>query len=89
MKTVTEHLKLRKVVYPQINRLPNKTYFIKQSRTRQYAGFLKSKRLISPSLGKSLKEARQNALYILNSLLRDKALIYNKPTDKDYLSILR
>ena len=89
MKTVTEQLKLREAVYPQLIKLPKGTRFVKQDgfpeikSIKKYCAYTMKGNLIATNLGNSLIVARKNALNELNRKLREENLVWGNDCEKE------
>lgn len=81
MTTVTEELKLGKVSYPQLKKLPAYTRFVKQKGLKSYAAFTMNGNIILINAGTSIKEARKRALAEINRKLREYRLAYGRNCD--------
>jgi len=72
MNIVTEQLKFREAVYPQLIKLPKGTRFVKQGGFPEirYCAYTLRGNLIAINLGNSIKVAKKNTLNVLNKKLR-------------------
>lgn len=95
MRNVTEQLKLRAAIYPQLVKLPKGVRFVKQDgypeigSIQKYCAYTRTGKLIATNLGNSLKAARKNALDTLNRKLRDENLHWgNECKIENYLKAI-